>query len=1143
MAAMSPQQETTLGGPQPGRSITLAREASRTAAGFLSAQKMKVASKSEPSIHTESWPMVSPSASRDLATISSLDSADRTLLIEGHVELKKELERQERHLFLYNDLLVVAKIKYNNNFKIKYKIKLCDMWMTNCTNEAGEHNINMTKSFIIGWPVVNFIVTFCSAEQKDSWFSLLKRFIAIEKEKDFPVTIPLKVDFLETGNGVNTKTLSVKNSETAKEIIYLALTAVGINSSDSEYQLWVTSGREPAPYALIGHEYPYSIKMNHIRDSIVTQGLKGTPINSLQEFLHMEPVPQEMRCQFTIKPSRLDALVPVTDSAQKPQKRRRSLINWNFWRGSETHLDNIPTVSSPGKLFGISLPLICENDSLPTPIVDMFVLLYERGPLTEGIFRKSASIKDSRELRDKLNSGADIKFDSESLFVVASVFKEFLRSIPESVFSCQLYEEWVHVLDEETKEEQIRKAHGLLGQLPRANIIFLSYLFSVLYCIEQNSPINQMNAFNLSVCIAPSLLWPPLSIELGTEVTKKVSQLTQFLIENACQVFGEEIFALFGEVSGTYNRKEYIPDSQMDSSYNGLDKELEDDYYIDAPKHNVLKGVDSRSLASILTYNDDCNVDTPETSFMTVSNSSLPYSREDLNMDVPFKERSSTPDVSSKLPSVISAFTIEKQCAMHQRHNSEPVLDRNHSLEGKVLPESFTDSALASPVFIENTPLGNHVGSFSEGNLIKPEDRHVALSIETTSMGLGTATDNAAPTGIRLRRCSEPTAHNFSMKFSNLKLFYRKKMRKSNDDMTLSPPQQTEKLEPKQRTGLRAKKSIFTLHRRKKDLTTNQKHSPKPDDYQWIVGHAGNQPTASDLPGCSSAPTKTAFHGSKRHRHSSEPTRDDEGHPCRMACLESTYSKKVQPVNGDTKLSRKEEDCLKRHKSLQMEGQKLINQSVIMGIQVGKSTMNPKAKVLPSSLNSSPIDSSLSSFSSVDTSPLGSSFSTCSQTSQHSVLNTTEAACPIEPTLQASEDLLVYNTSHELDMTIHSSGQARTHLTLHPTMWLRNGLSSLKSWSLHKARSSRPVEKTSSVRETMKLPPLNPGSPESSPVEETIEGHNFSEHQKKAHQEEGNSEASYDGIVTQERSPICLMTPTASEDKFQSQDLVPQQGM
>lgn len=53
----------------------------------------------------------------------------------------------------------------------------------------------------------------------------------------------------------------------------------------------------------------------------------------------------------------------------------------------------------------------------------MFVLLYERGPLTEGIFRKSASIKDSRELRDKLNSGADIKFDSESLFVVASVFK------------------------------------------------------------------------------------------------------------------------------------------------------------------------------------------------------------------------------------------------------------------------------------------------------------------------------------------------------------------------------------------------------------------------------------------------------------------------------------------------------------------------------------------------------------------------------------------------------------------------------------------------------------------------------------------------------------------------------------------------
>lgn len=44
-----------------------------------------------------------------------------------------------------------------------------------------------------------------------------------------------------------------------------------------------------------------------------------------------------------------------------------------------------------------------------------------------------------------------------------------------------------------------------------------------------------------------------------------------------------------------------------------------------------------------------------------------------------------------------------------------------------------------------------------------------------------------------------------------------------------------------------------------------------------------------------------------------------------------------------------EEDYLKRHKSLQMEGQKLINQSLVMGIEVGKSsaTNQNTEKVLP----------------------------------------------------------------------------------------------------------------------------------------------------------------------------------------------------
>ena len=72
----------------------------------------------------------------------------------------------------------------------------------------------------------------------------------------------------------------------------------------------------------------------------------------------------------------------------------------------------------------------------------------------------------------------------------------------------------------------------LLDQLPRANVLLLRYLFGLLHNIEQHSSSNQMTAFNLAVCIAPSILWPPTSSspELENEFTKKVMKFFLFLL-------------------------------------------------------------------------------------------------------------------------------------------------------------------------------------------------------------------------------------------------------------------------------------------------------------------------------------------------------------------------------------------------------------------------------------------------------------------------------------------------------------------------------------------------------------------------------------------------------------------------------------
>uniref|UniRef100_A0A8C9F513 Rho-GAP domain-containing protein n=1 Tax=Pavo cristatus TaxID=9049 RepID=A0A8C9F513_PAVCR len=100
-------------------------------------------------------------------------------------------------------------------------------------------------------------------------------------------------------------------------------------------------------------------------------------------------------------------------------------------------------------------------------------------------------------------------------------------------------------------------AFRLIEQLPRANVVLLRYIFGVLHGIEMRSEENQMNAFNLAICIAPSLLWPPASStpDIESEFTKKISSLVQFLTENCCKIFGEEINSLFGEILMTCKRE------------------------------------------------------------------------------------------------------------------------------------------------------------------------------------------------------------------------------------------------------------------------------------------------------------------------------------------------------------------------------------------------------------------------------------------------------------------------------------------------------------------------------------------------------------------------------------------------------------
>ncbi|XP_077392522.1 rho GTPase-activating protein 20 isoform X1 [Festucalex cinctus] len=549
------------------------------------------------------------------------ESPGRAFLGHAQVQMKTGLQTQDRHLFLFTDTLIVTKTKSPSHFKVKARVRVCEMWTAGCVEEVCEGSTSPERSFVLGWPTCNSVATFSSEEQKEKWLALIKSRINEGKEKDEPKTVPLKIFAKDIGNCAYAKTLAVNNTDDTNEVISMALLQFGIAGHVKDHRLWVSSSKDEPPYPLIGHEFPFSIKMSHVRDGGSGNRDPSSPCDCPEVQLLDRCLPPDTQCHFILRPSKVAHSTDTLIDAAQPKsfKRKRSLINWPFWRGSSSQLDAAPPLSptspgpAPGHLFGRPLASVCSADSgLPKPVMDMLVFLYVEGPYTRGVFRRSAGAKACRELRERLDAGTDDgKIMSQSVFVVATVLKDFLRSIPGSLLCSELYDQWTAAMEREGSEDLTGEIYRLLHLLPAENLLLLRHVTAVLYRIQGYAHDNQMNAFNLSVCIAPSMLWAsmPGTPEMEGEGTKKVCELVRFLIENCTAMLGDDVTSLFSAFSSKGGGSEHGSDAssfQMnDSSYDSLENELNDEPESPCQDQLPLRDKpDSRSRDSVLTLSD-----------------------------------------------------------------------------------------------------------------------------------------------------------------------------------------------------------------------------------------------------------------------------------------------------------------------------------------------------------------------------------------------------------------------------------------------------------------------------------------------------------------------------------------------------------
>ncbi|NXE14554.1 RHG25 protein, partial [Lophotis ruficrista] len=153
----------------------------------------------------------------------------------------------------------------------------------------------------------------------------------------------------------------------------------------------------------------------------------------------------------------------------------------------------------------------------------------EHGMSEEGIFRLPGQDNLVKQLRDAFDAGERPSFDRDTdVHTVASLFKLYLRELPEPVVPWMQYEDFL--LCGQALDSDERKGHQeLLKQLsllPRDNYNLLSYICRFLHEIQLNSSINKMSVDNLATVIGVNLIRPkiedPAIIMRGTPQIQKV---------------------------------------------------------------------------------------------------------------------------------------------------------------------------------------------------------------------------------------------------------------------------------------------------------------------------------------------------------------------------------------------------------------------------------------------------------------------------------------------------------------------------------------------------------------------------------------------------------------------------------------------
>lgn len=189
-----------------------------------------------------------------------------------------------------------------------------------------------------------------------------------------------------------------------------------------------------------------------------------------------------------------------------------------------------------------------DQQALPPLLTELACELYERAPRTKLVFRRGGNERLLHALIDALERGFLIEASSVPALTMAGLFKEFLRRMPDCVFTCALYDEFVAVTENAgfSREQRVNALRMVLDKLPRPNQQLVCAVCHILHAVAAQSEANGMTARSLAVCLGNCLLWSAGSTSGSVFVRREVPPFIEFVITHCPRLFGPFPFSRAG---------------------------------------------------------------------------------------------------------------------------------------------------------------------------------------------------------------------------------------------------------------------------------------------------------------------------------------------------------------------------------------------------------------------------------------------------------------------------------------------------------------------------------------------------------------------------------------------------------------------